>query len=334
MVLLSNFNICRIPSLGLMVPCECLLLHMFLRVLFLDIFTPLWPWPRKRKFQKLLFFKNPLKILNVYFWGDQPNGPAEAPCEFFGPISGLNFGRWILGGEFLEGEFFRGPLLLAKKNRVKQFDSRIRVQNSGVQNLFRRIRPQIRVPEVQNPLSRNLSLRGDNFYFWEENVALSFKNPLKILNVYFWGDDVYFWEENVALSFKTPLKILNVYFWGDDFYFWEENVVLSFKNPLKILNVYFWGDKVYFWEENVVLSFFFEFFVTGGFWDSVGRGGPVGIFENIYSLFRALLNGGGGPKWGVRFPYKSFEAIFCLVNYFYFLRLSLKTLQKYPSKQA
>ena len=23
----------------------------------------------------------------------QPNGPAEVQCEFFGPISGLNFGR-------------------------------------------------------------------------------------------------------------------------------------------------------------------------------------------------------------------------------------------------
>ena len=23
------------------------------------------------------------------------------------------------------------------------------------------------------------------------------------------------------------------------------------------------------------------FFVAGGFWDSVGRGGPVGVFENI-----------------------------------------------------
>ena len=28
---------------------------------------------------------------NVYVY--QPSGPAEVQCEFFGPISGLNFGR-------------------------------------------------------------------------------------------------------------------------------------------------------------------------------------------------------------------------------------------------
>ena len=33
-------------------------------------------------------------------------------------------------------------------------------------------------------------------------------------------------------------------------------------------------------------------------------------------------------------PKESFEAIFCLKNYFYFLRFFLKTLQKYPLKQA
>ena len=59
----------------------------------------------------------------------QPNGLTEVQCEFFGPISGLNFGRWILGGEFLEGEFFRGPLLLGKiepKNSTPEFGSGIR----------------------------------------------------------------------------------------------------------------------------------------------------------------------------------------------------------------
>ena len=31
-----------------------------------------------------------------------------------------------------------------------------------------------------------------------------------------------------------------------------------------------------------VFGFFGIFFcVAGGFWDSVGRGGPVGVFENI-----------------------------------------------------
>ena len=50
----------------------------------------------------------------------QSKGPAEVQCEFFGPTSGLNFGRWHLRGEFLEGEFFWGPLLL-EKNRLKKF---------------------------------------------------------------------------------------------------------------------------------------------------------------------------------------------------------------------
>ena len=72
------------------------------------------------------------RILGTRFTNYQPNDPAEVQCEFFGPISGLNFETWILGGEFLEGEFLRGPLLLAKK--------KIRPKNSGVQNLFPRIR--------------------------------------------------------------------------------------------------------------------------------------------------------------------------------------------------
>ena len=46
----------------------------------------------------------------------QPNRPAEVQCDFFGPISGLNFRCRILGGEFLDGEFFWGPLLLVSQN--------------------------------------------------------------------------------------------------------------------------------------------------------------------------------------------------------------------------
>ena len=43
-------------------------------------------------------FEATLLILNDIFgkterWFSQPNGPAEVQCEFFGPISGLNFGR-------------------------------------------------------------------------------------------------------------------------------------------------------------------------------------------------------------------------------------------------
>ena len=52
-----------------------------------------------------------------------------------------------------------GAFCAEKKNRIKKFDTRIRVQNSGVQHSFHRIRPQIRVPEVQNPLCTNLPLR-------------------------------------------------------------------------------------------------------------------------------------------------------------------------------
>ena len=76
---------------------------------------------------------------------------------FFFQISGLNFGRTILRAEFLEGELFRGPLLLEK--RIKNFDPRMRVQNPGVQNSFSRIQPQLQVLEVQTPLCVNLSLK-------------------------------------------------------------------------------------------------------------------------------------------------------------------------------
>ena len=56
----------------------------------------------------------------------------------------------------------------------------------------------------------------------------------------------------------------------------------------------------------------------GTLWQHGGGGatrGPGGCLQGI---------GGGG----------AFEAIFCLKNYFYFLRLFLKTLPKYPLKQA
>ena len=68
---------------------------------------------------------------------------------------------WILEGEFWEVNFstvnFSGASFPGK-NRTKKFDPRIRVRNSGVQNSFSRIRAQIRVSEVQNPLCRNSSL--------------------------------------------------------------------------------------------------------------------------------------------------------------------------------
>ena len=61
----------------------------------------------------------------------------------------------------------------------------------------------------------------------------------------------------------------------------------------KILNVYFWEDNVYFGEIVFIVEITFtfgyyrRFFVFGtsflllpGLWDPVGRGGPVGGFEN------------------------------------------------------
>ena len=62
--------------------------------------------------------------------------PAEVQCKFFAPISGLNFGRWILGGVSLEGEFSGGLFCWKKK------DEKIRPKNSGP-NSFPRIWPQI-----------------------------------------------------------------------------------------------------------------------------------------------------------------------------------------------
>ena len=50
---------------------------------------------------------------------------------------------------FLRVNFSGG--LFCRKNSINKFDPRIRVQNSGVQNFIPRIRPQIRVLEVQDP---------------------------------------------------------------------------------------------------------------------------------------------------------------------------------------
>ena len=77
-----------------------------------------------------------------------------------------DFGRWISWGWIFEGALFIG------KHRTKKFDPRIRPQNSGLKNSHPRIRPQIRVHEVQNPLCGNLPLRKcrnfdkDSSYGW------------------------------------------------------------------------------------------------------------------------------------------------------------------------
>ena len=85
----------------------------------------------------------------------QPNGPAEVQCKFVGLLSGLNFGEFW-GVNFSKVNFSGG--LFCFKNTRKKFDTRIRVQNSGVQNSCPTIRPLIRVPEAQNPLRRLSSL--------------------------------------------------------------------------------------------------------------------------------------------------------------------------------
>ena len=87
---------------------------------------------------------------------------AKWPCkgamwifwpDFWVEFWTVNFGRWISRRWIFQGASFPG------KNRTKKFDPRIRVRNSGVQYSFSRIRAQIRVSEVQNPLCKNLSLR-------------------------------------------------------------------------------------------------------------------------------------------------------------------------------
>ena len=63
------------------------------------------------------------------------NGAAEVQCEFLGPVSGLNFERQILGGEFLEGDFLllgkTDETILAPKFRRPKFASRNSAPNSG-----------------------------------------------------------------------------------------------------------------------------------------------------------------------------------------------------------
>ena len=70
-----------------------------------------------------------------------------------------------MGGEFLEGEFFRGPLLL-EKNRVKKFDPKIRASKiRGASKIrFPEFGPKFgfRRHKIQNPLCRLVSLTKDS----------------------------------------------------------------------------------------------------------------------------------------------------------------------------
>ena len=78
-------------------------------------------------------------------------------CDHFFLDFRLNLGRWISRGQFLEGEFFRGPLLLEKtgpKNSTREFGSKIRVSKIS----FPKFGPNSGFGGV-NPLCRNLSLK-------------------------------------------------------------------------------------------------------------------------------------------------------------------------------
>ena len=87
---------------------------------------------------------------------------------FFCPISGLNFGRWILRDEFLEGEFFWGPLLLEKtgsKNSTQEFGRpkfgrpKFVSQNSGPNSGFGGAKSPVQkiVPEKASMRPTNLT---------------------------------------------------------------------------------------------------------------------------------------------------------------------------------
>ena len=86
-------------------------------------------------------------------------------ARILGWIFDVNFWRWISWGWIFEGALFIG------KHRTKKFDPRIRPQNSGLKNSHPRIRPQIRVHEVQNPLCGNLPL---TFLSLQSQVARNF----------------------------------------------------------------------------------------------------------------------------------------------------------------
>ena len=119
------------------------------------------------------------------------------------PISGLNFGRWLLGGGFLEGEFFWGPLLLKKQ------DQKIRPKGSG---------PEFRRPKFvsqnsaansgsggANPLCRTLSLK-----FWSKPKSTQNRLPaLEGAAQYAWpsgGEGL--WLEVRSHNPRTPIASL------------------------------------------------------------------------------------------------------------------------------
>ena len=73
-------------------------------------------------------------------------------------------------------------------------------------------------------------------------------------------------------------KILSVYFWGGNVFTLGE---IRF-------TLYFGGNNVYFGEITFTFGysrrlrvFGISFLLLKGFGDSVGRGGPVGVFEKI-----------------------------------------------------
>ena len=73
--------------------------------------------------------------------------------------------------------------------------------------------------------------------------------------------------------FKNPLRILNVYFWGKSVYFWGKRV-------------YFWGNSVYFfWGFSKILGVFGIFFCCSGGFGAPWVGGPRRGFRKYLTHF-------------------------------------------------
>ena len=95
-------------------------------------------------------------VMRIEFWPPPPTLDFLSISKMARQKCNMNFSMWILvwslGGEFLEGALFIG------KHRTNKFDPRIQPQNSGLKNSHPRIRPQIRVHEVQNPSAETCPL--------------------------------------------------------------------------------------------------------------------------------------------------------------------------------
>ena len=114
----------------------------------------------------------------------------------FWPDFWVEFGRWILGGEFLEGEFFRGALLQEKtvsKNSTQEFGSKIRV--SKICYGFRR---------AQNPLCRKFVPDKAGIHPWTSESSTFFTALCQISPMDGWyaGEPPRTWRPIVDLKLR------------------------------------------------------------------------------------------------------------------------------------